>query len=74
MNEDDFTALIKTASSHEISTVRDLLEWYNNLDVGPMLQACLKQKEFYYTYELDMYKKHLLYQVWPKILCFNLPR
>ena len=56
MNKDDFTALMKTVSSHELITVRDLLEWYNNLDVGPMLQACLKQKEFYYTYELDMYK------------------
>src|SRR5206468_10886300 len=36
--------------------IKDLLKWYNNLDVGPLLKACLKQKEFYYTFELDMYK------------------
>src|SRR5271165_1247676 len=56
MSEEDFTQLIKTCNLLNLITVRDLLEWYNNLDVGPMLQACLKQKEFYYTFELDMYK------------------
>lgn len=37
-------------------TIRDLLIWYNNLDVRPMLEACLKQKEFYYTFQIYMYK------------------
>ena len=32
------------------------MKWYNNLDVRPMLRACLKQKEVYYTFKLDMYK------------------
>ena len=36
--------------------MRDLLEWYNNLDVVPKLKACLKQKEFFCTFSLDMYK------------------
>jgi hypothetical protein len=36
--------------------IKDLLQWYNNLDVRPMLKACLKQKEFFYTFKLDMYK------------------
>ena len=41
---------------NNIIYIRDLLEWYNNLDVVPMLKACLKQKEFFYTFNLDMYK------------------
>src|SRR5271156_999014 len=56
MSEDDFTSLIETCDSLKLITARDLLKWYNNLDVGSMLQACLKQKEFYYKFELDMYK------------------
>jgi len=41
---------------NNITYIYDLLKWYNNLDVEPMLQACLKQKEFFYTFKLDMYK------------------
>ena len=56
MKQEDFDGLMKTCKSLNLIKVRDLLKWYNNLDVGPMLKACLKQKEFYYTFELDMYK------------------
>jgi len=41
---------------NNITYVHELLKWYNNLDVEPMLQACLKQKEFFYSFNLDMYK------------------
>jgi hypothetical protein len=37
-------------------TVKDLLRWYNNLDVRPFLKACLKQREFFYPMGLEMYK------------------
>ncbi|HLX53663.1 MAG TPA: hypothetical protein VKR58_06965 [Aquella sp.] len=50
MSKEDFTSLMKTCDSLKLITVRDLLEWYNNLDVGPMLQACLKQKELFYKF------------------------
>lgn len=56
MDQDTFDKLMKTLESLNIIYVKDLLKWYNNLDVGPMLKACLKQKEFYYTFKLDMYK------------------
>jgi len=42
--------------SNNIIYIHELLKWYNNLDVEPMLHACLKQKEFFYTFNLDMYK------------------
>ena len=56
MRQDDFDELMQTCKTLNLIYVKDLLKWYNNLDVGPLLKACLKQKEFYYTYELDMYK------------------
>src|SRR5207248_1353435 len=56
MSEKDFNQLITICKENNLITVKDLLEWYNNLDVGPMLNACLKQKEFFYTFKLDMYK------------------
>jgi len=56
MDLKDFNALIQTCKSLKLMYVKDLLKWYNNLVVGPMLKACLKQKEFYYMFNLDMYK------------------
>jgi len=41
---------------NNIIYIHELLKWYNNLDVEAMLQACLRQKEFFYTFNLDMYK------------------
>jgi len=42
--------------NNNIIYIHELVKWYNNLDVEPMLHACLKQKEFFYTFNLDMYK------------------
>jgi hypothetical protein len=56
MDENDFKELMQTCSKLNLIYVKDLLKWYNNLDVRPMLKACLKQKEFYYSFDLDMYK------------------
>ncbi|ULT87159.1 hypothetical protein L3Y34_006741 [Caenorhabditis briggsae] len=56
MAQENFEDLMKICVDKNLVTVRDLLEWYNILDVRPMLEACLKQKEFFYTFKLDMYK------------------
>ena len=37
-------------------TVRDLLEFYNNLDVKPFLEAVVNHREFFYSMGLDMFK------------------
>ena len=47
---------METCKSLGLVSVNDLLKWYNNLDVSPLLRACLKQKEFYYKFDLDTYK------------------
>ena len=52
----NFNKLMEICDKYNLILVKDLLKWYNNLDVRPMLKACLKQKEFFYTFKLDMYK------------------
>ena len=56
MSEEDFKQLMSICEENNLILVKDLLKWYNNLDVRPMLKACLKQKEFFYSFKLDMYK------------------
>jgi hypothetical protein len=56
MSQSDFKRLMKICEEKNLILVKDLLKWYNNLDVGPMLKACLKQKDFFYTFKLDIYK------------------
>jgi hypothetical protein len=71
MCEDEFKQLMQTCKEENLIYIKDLLKWYNNLDVNPLLKACLKCKEFYYTFKLDMYKdaytlpglaEHILFQ------------
>ena len=56
LTESDFNSLMENCRHNGLIYIKDLLKWYNNLDVRPMLKACLKQKEFYYSFNLDMYK------------------
>ena len=56
MAQADFDELIQTCMTLNLIYIRDLSKCCNSLDVRPMLKACLKQKEFYYTFKLDMYK------------------
>jgi len=51
-----YNNLMTYCKENDITYIHELLKWYNNLDVEPMLQACLKQKEFFYSFNLDMYK------------------
>ena len=59
LSTEEFDNLMLTCKINNLVYIKDLLRWYNNLDVRPMLKACLKQKEFYYTFNLDMYKDAL---------------
>ena len=56
MLQDDFNQLMQKCKELNLIYIKDLLKWYNNLDVGPLLKACLKNKEFYYKFDLNMYK------------------
>jgi hypothetical protein len=37
-------------------TIYDLLEYYANLDVKPLIEACTKQRENFYEFRIEMYK------------------
>jgi len=47
---------MKYCEENNIIYIHEILKWYNNLDVEPMLKACFKQKELFYTFNLDMHK------------------
>jgi len=65
-----YNSLMKYCKSNNIIYIYELLKWYNNLDVEPMLQACLEQKEFFYTFNLDMYKDaYSLPSLFENIMC-----
>lgn len=42
-----------------MSTVKDVLMWYNNLDVVPFLEALEKMVTFYKEREIDVFKDGL---------------
>jgi hypothetical protein len=56
ISQDDFNQLMQTCEEENLIYIKDLLKWYNNLDVTPLLRACLKSKEHFYRFKLDMYK------------------
>ena len=39
-----------------MTTFRDFLEYYNNLDVGPFVQAVEKMQKFYFDPHIDLFK------------------
>ena len=46
LSESEFSNLMRTCKELNLVKISDLLKWYNNLDVVPLLKACLKNKEF----------------------------
>jgi len=41
---EEFNSLMNTCKENGLIYIKDLLQWYNNLDVRPLLKACLKQR------------------------------
>ena len=52
----DYAHLQRVWEEQGMTRVHDLLVWYNNLDVVPMLEAIGKQSEFYMDKGIDMFK------------------
>ncbi len=46
---------------NNMKTVKDFLEWYNNLDVLPFIEAVEKMKDFYKLKRLDILKMVSVY-------------
>ena len=52
-------------------TLRDLLKFYNNLDVKPFLEAIINNQKFFYPFNQLFYLLHLILQLNPITqICF----
>ncbi|EGZ07855.1 hypothetical protein PHYSODRAFT_339760 [Phytophthora sojae] len=50
-----FDSALRSTSISDEDYVRDLLIWYNNLDVVPFIKAIKAQRELFKRFELDMF-------------------
>src|SRR5277367_4720646 len=67
MSENDFKDLMQTCKALSLIYVKDLLKWYNNLDVGPLLKACLKQRTCTTHLNWTCIKMVLRYRLYVKV-------
>ena len=56
LSHEDYEYLQRVWEERGMTSVRDLLVWYNNLDVVPMLEAIEKQCAFFGAKGIDMFK------------------
>ena len=55
--DEEFANIIKVCKENNLIILKDLLEYYNNLDVVPFYKACYNQRQvFYDTFNIDIYK------------------
>ena len=56
ISNDDYARCQAVWRNNQMTTMRDYLVWYNNLDVTPFLEAISKQFTFYRDRGIDMFK------------------
>lgn len=56
ISDEEWNEFLENKVKHEWKTVRDLLKFYNNLDVKPFLEAVINQRNFFYDLNIDMFK------------------
>ena len=54
ISEEDYALVQRIWKERGMRTVKDLLVWYNNLDVEPFLEALQKQYDIYASRNIDM--------------------
>ena len=57
LSPEDYETVVKTWNDRGMKSVRDLLVWYNNLDVAPFVEAVEKQILVYREKNIDMLKE-----------------
>lgn len=55
LSQKDYERLKFVWKYYEMKTVKDLLIWYNNLDVAPFILAIKEQRKFYRQFSLDIF-------------------
>lgn len=56
ISETDYRHCQKVWTDNEMSTFRDFLVWYNNLDVGPFVLAVQRFQQFFFDKGIDVFK------------------
>ena len=56
ITDDEYNICINAWNNNKMKTFKDFLEWYNNLDVLPFIEAVEKMKTFYKDKKLDLFK------------------
>ncbi|GMF22313.1 unnamed protein product [Phytophthora lilii] len=55
ISDEDYERVKFVWDHYCMKTLKDLLIWYNNLDVGPFIKAIQKQRELFKRFDLDMF-------------------
>ncbi|GMF19315.1 unnamed protein product [Phytophthora lilii] len=55
ISDDEYKHVQFVWGHYGMKTLKDLLIWYNNLDVGPFIKAIQKQRELFKRFDLDMF-------------------
>jgi len=56
ISDEEYNVCINAWKDNNMKTFKDFLEWYNNLDVLPFIEAVEKMKTFYKAKKLDLFK------------------
>lgn len=56
ISDDDYAFCQRVWNENEMTTFRDFLMWYNNLDVGPFVQAVQNLQKYYFEQNIDIFK------------------
>ena len=54
--QENYDQLQQIWKENHMQTFRQFLEYYNNLDVGPMVKAIEKLQQFYFENNIDLFK------------------
>lgn len=55
ISEEDYKRVKWVWRRYDMKSIKDLLEWYNNLDVLPFIKAIAKQRDMYKKFGLDIF-------------------
>jgi hypothetical protein len=57
ISDEEYNICINAWKDNNMKTFKDFLEWYNNLDVLPFIEAVEKMKDFYKLKRLYIFKE-----------------
>lgn len=59
ITSEEYTLCQRAWREHNMKTFEDFLKWYNNLDVGPFVEAVENLQKYYFERHIDVFKKSI---------------